>query len=610
VEQLLDPDVDAYEWARASLEAAWPWAIAQAPGLLGGANGPLVALLAAGLALMWLGRRRAPDDEPREADEAQDMERPTNTPLWRRLWWRLYARPIDVMQVDGMEVDRTRKPHCLWLGPTGSGKTSGLVVTRCDGKRPMLAVTPDLSDPLIEACERLGGFHWTACVSTKPVDFLIGSPTEVAERLTEVFRSGGNGVWKRAARRATAGVIRTIDERHEQRSLQLIGERLRLVVAEDRELARACAGWVERFLDLADQFGDSIGAGGVDIGDLLNEGKMVLLDNDAFEHPALGGDVVALGLAEAKRVSNLIRGGVDRRRLGPLGWLVCLLTRGAAFVERGFRLVFEEAAQLGERIDLADPFFRAGRRRRIMVDGLTQAESDLDEAITSNSATRVYFAQELKSLQKAAAERLGLDYRQLDPSRMRDFTAWIAHGKVRRLVRFTKPPKGRAPVTAVSPGVKRPPQAESAPPAVGRSKENGAGGEPTELTDDVPEAFSGDEQLRNIYRYVEVKGSHRLSRYALNNRGRPLCKYQGDQWLPYALVLAIVEDRDLVEVRHRMADRSPSGLSVDHLCRELDPTCSIEDERRCQEITHLCWKTKGGNRRVQWQRKRQLQVVR
>jgi hypothetical protein len=601
VEQLLDPNVDPYAWARATLEAAWPAVITQAPGLLHGPTGPLLVLLAAGVALMWLGRRRAD-----EADEDQDIKRPTNTPLLRRLWWRLRP-PVDLMAVDGLVIDRSRKPHCLWLGPTGAGKTSGLVATRCDGKRPMLAVTPDLSDPLIEAAQRLDGVHWTACDPGTRIDFLIGSPTEVAERLTEVFRSGGQGVWKRAARRATAGVIRVIDERGEPRSLKVIGERLRQAVADDRELKQACANWVERFLDLADQFGDSIGAGGLDIAQLLRQGKMVVLDNDAFDHPALGGDVVALGLAEAKRCANLVQGSEPRR--GVLGRLWAALRSTGSLVPRGFRLVFEEAGQLGERIDLADPFFRAGRRRRITVDALTQAESDLNDAISSNTATRVYFAQELKPLQKLAADRLGLEYRELDPSRMRDFTAWIAHGKIRRLVRFTRPPGGRPTRAAVSPGSNPPPAVGPTPPPVGRSKGNGGDGETPSQTENVPAAFVRDEQLANIYGYVESRGSHRLSRYALNNRGRPLCKYQGEQWLTYALVLAVAEGRDLTEVRHRMADRSPSGLSVDHLCRELDPTCSMEDERRCQEIPHLCWKTKGGNRRVQWQRKRQLQVV-
>jgi hypothetical protein len=372
-----------------------------------------VALLLLGVAgLFSLIFRDRPASTPRDTE--QDVRRPTNTALWRRWWWNLRP-PHDVMRVDGLVIDRSRKPHCAWLGPTGAGKSASVATVRLDGKRVALVATPDLSDPLVDAIARQNGFRWTACVSTNPVNFLIGSPTEVAERLTEVFRSGGVGAWKRAARRATADVIRQIDAQGEPRTLRLIGERLEASVKADRELRTVCAGWVARFLDLADQFGTSIGPDGVDIADLLNRGISVLLDNDSFDHPSLGGDVVALGLAEAKRCASLVPGG--------------------------FRLIFEEAGQLGERIDLAEPFHRAGRRRKIAVDDLTQAESDLNDGISANISTRVYFAQELKALQKIAADRLGLPHTHLDPANMRDFSAYISHGKIRRLVKFPKPPK-------------------------------------------------------------------------------------------------------------------------------------------------------------------------
>lgn len=373
----------------------------------------IILLVAAGVFALLTSSKK-PSQNQAKPSQDNEVKRPTNSSLFRRLWWRIRP-PVDLMHVDGLVIDRTRKPHCAWLGPTGAGKSASVATVRVNGKRPTLIATPDISDPLREATLRLGGFIWTACDSTTPVNFLIGSPSEVAERLTEVFRSGGVGAWKRTARMATANVIRAIDASHEPRTLRLIGEQLAAAVKSDRELKTVCAGWVARFLDLADQFGPSIGPDGVDLADLLRRGHTVLLDNDSFDHASLGGDVVALGLAEAKRCASL--------------------------VPSGFRLIFEEAGQLGERIDLAEPFHRAGRRRKIAVDDLTQAESDLNEGISANIATRVYFAQELKSLQKIAADRLGLSYTDLDPANMADFSAFISHSKIRRLVRFPKPPK-------------------------------------------------------------------------------------------------------------------------------------------------------------------------
>jgi hypothetical protein len=388
--------------------------------------GLLVALLlVAGARRLeaWEHQRRSTRSSLKRA--ADVARRATNTALLRRLWWR-FRPPLDLMVVDGLMIDRTRRAHCGWFGPTGAGKSAAVATTRVNGARPTLVATPDISDPMREATQRLGGLIWTACESDVPIDFLLGEPTEVAERLTEAFRSGGVGAWKRTTRLATAGVVRRLDLEGEPRSLVGVGRNLEAAIAKDRELRTICGGWVARFLDLADQFGPSIGAGGVDLAQLLAAGRTVVLDVDAFAHPSLGGDVVALALAEAKRCAPLVPGG--------------------------FRLIFEEAGQLGDRIDLAEPFHRAGRRRLIAVDDITQAESDLDfhgnDGITANLSTRVYFAQELGSLQRVAADRLGLEPGELDPAAMADYTAWVAHGRIRRLVRFPKPPAAR-PVETV-----------------------------------------------------------------------------------------------------------------------------------------------------------------
>jgi hypothetical protein len=95
---------------------------------------------------------------------------------------------------------------------------------------------------------------------------------------------------------------------------------------------------------------------------------------------------------------------------------------------------------LGERIDLADPFFAAGRRRLIAVDALVHAEEDADDAMATNSATRVYFRPN-KPEQRAKVAK-ALDLSEADVDGIPDYHAWIEHdGKVRRLVHFPKPPE-------------------------------------------------------------------------------------------------------------------------------------------------------------------------
>jgi hypothetical protein len=349
-------------------------------------------------------------------EEKEPIVRATNTQLWRRWWWKLHPT-ADMMAVDGLVIDRTgKRSHALWPGPTGAGKSESVATVRCDGARPWLAVMPDVSDPL----RRRADFIWTAGESSKAIDFLKGTPEEVAERLTTVFRSGGNGVWLMAAREATTQVVRVLDAARAPRSLEVIGDALEALIDNDKRLKTACENWVTRFRATAMAMGGSVASGGVDIGDLLRAGKGVVIDNDRWKHPGLCGDTVAFGLAEAKRVADLVPGG--------------------------FRLIFEEADQLGERIDLADPFFAAGRRRHIAVDALVHAEEDADDAMATNSATRVYFRPNKPEQRAKVAKALDLSEAQVDG--IPDYHAWIEHdGKVRRLVHFPKP-KTVTPVTA------------------------------------------------------------------------------------------------------------------------------------------------------------------
>lgn len=480
----------------------------------------------------------------------KDVSRPTNNSVFRRLWWRIKP-PTDTMRVDGLVIDRSRKPHCSWLAPTGGGKSASVATIRVDGKRPVLAVTPDLSDPLVSAIERIGGVRWTACSAALSINFLIGSPTEVAERLTEVFRSGGVGAWKRTARMATANVIRCIDDEGESRTLKLIGQRLQAAVQKDRDLKTACAGWVARFLDLADQFGPSIGPDGVDIADLLNRGISVLLDSDSFDHASLGGDVVALGLAEAKRCASL--------------------------VPTGFRLIFEEAGQLGDRIDLAEPFFRAGRRRNIPVDALTQAESDLNDGINSNIATRVYFAQELKSLQKIAADRLGLPHTDLDPANMADFTAFVAHGRIRRLVHFPKPAKQNR----TSPHDFHPTPSQSTSPTARRMEIEEVSAPPV---DRLPALPPPSIKVREILDQIDRSGHCHLWTGPTDKDGYGYTRWNGNNRGVHRIVW------ELAYGSLPTVNAAGEKLEIDHQCRV----------RRCVKLDHLELVTKAENNARRW----------
>jgi hypothetical protein len=504
------------------------------------------------------------------------------------------------MSVDGMVIDRTgKRSHALWPGPTGAGKSESVATVRCDGARPWLAVMPDVSDPL----RRRADFIWTACESETPIDFLQGTPEDVAERLTTVFRSGGNGVWMMAAREAATEVIRGLDQAHTPRSLHAIGAGVEELVESNRRLKTACEGWVTRFVATAMALGPSVAAGGVDIAELLRAGKGVVIDNDRWKHPGLCGDTVAFGLAEAKRVGDLVPGG--------------------------FRLIFEEADQLGERIDLADPFFAAGRRRQIAVDALIHAEEDANDAMATNSATRVYFRPN-KPEQRAKVAK-ALDLSEVEVDAIPDYHAWIEHdGKIRRLVHFPKPDMASRVIAAERPT----PPAPVAPTryvrgdadtdaegdaGTGWDTEGNALSEAEQFLDlvkcqphrigpvAVPAWVSGRRLAagqRDRARLAEIWANHVFpygvdgcyeTTYSVNQEGangRPRCGYMGQSWLVYALVLAVHDGLDLDVVREEMKARK---RSADHLC----------EQNRCVRIEHLRWlESAGANSAVYHERRR------
>jgi len=399
------------KWPTLSATDAYAWWLAQTDQIH-----IAVGLLVFGLFLMLVWRPGAHHTTTPRRIVDKPIRRAKNTAWWRRQYWKVRP-PRDVMRVDGLVIDRTgKRSHALWPGPTGAGKSESVATVRCDGARPWLAVMPDVSDPL----RRRADFIWTAGESQMPIDFLKGTPEDVAERLTTVFRSGGNGVWMMAAREAATRVIRDLDQAREPRSLQAIGAGVEELVETNRRLKMACEGWITRFMSTAMAMGPSVASGGVDIAELLRAGKGVVIDNDRWKHPGLCGDTVAFGLAEAKRVGDLVPGG--------------------------FRLIFEEADQLGERIDLADPFFAAGRRRLIAVDALVHAEEDADDAMATNSATRVYFRPNKPEQRAKVAKALDLSESEVDG--IPDYHAWVEHdGKVRRLVHFPKPSESRPSAT-------------------------------------------------------------------------------------------------------------------------------------------------------------------
>ena len=581
-------------------------------------DAPYVALLAflGVLLLVSYGRDRGQaetdEDDPRGA-KPRVQYRTSGVGVWtRHLIWPMPIgprRPRDLMAVDGVYIDRDRFPHCLWDGPTGIGKSHAVAVTRVDGRRPTFIAACDISDPMVYMVERLGrrGVIWDAEHGARYGDgaflggwnVLAGSSRRVSGKVMDAFLSGGTGVMKRAVRTRLTEVL---DDLGPVRDWPDVLEGLKMHGNESQMRAQAIDLWLARFEDIYQELGSALGSE-LNVTDCLREGKTVLMQVDSFQLGSATEDVVVLMLLEA--------------------------IRAAREVEGGFNFIVEEAGQVDERINEAIKLFRAGRRRGVHVDIITHRAGDVKALVRSLCHTKVLFQQEEPADQKAAADMAGLHPEHFNPTVLKEQTAWLKHGRTRKLVRFPKLPKRvegagerrrvrlaelatletealPAPAKAyalpaashsASPSVtKREPECEkpSANDAVPAVEFVTAHDDQT----DMPAWLKGDEQLENTWTHVDRRKPHPngkpgywRSTYALAS-GYPRCRWHGVSWQHHVLYLGLAEGIDLQQLKLRTGSKMVSG---DHTCGTTD----------CVNPACLKWRSTSGNSNLRWRRRRE-----
>jgi hypothetical protein len=568
-----------------------------------------VALLAflALLLLVSYGRDRGGadnDDDPR-GEKPNVHYRSSGVGFWtRHLVWRLPVgarRPRDLMAVDGVYIDRDRFPHALWDGPTGIGKSHAVAVTRVDGRRPTFIAACDISDPMIYMVEQLGrrGVIWDAEHGARygdgaflgGWDVLAGSSRRVSGKVMDAFLSGGTGVMKRAVRTRLTEVL---DDLGPVREWPDVLEGLKMHGNESQMRAQAIDLWLARFEDIYQELGSALGSE-LNVTDCLREGKTVLMQVDSFQLGSATEDVVVLMLLEA--------------------------IRAAREVEGGFNFIVEEAGQVDERINEAIKLFRAGRRRGVHVDIITHRAGDVKPLVRSLCHTKVLFQQEEPADQKAAADMAGLHPEHFNPTVLREQTAWLKHGRTRKLVRFPRLPKRVAgagerrrlrlaelamlETEALKPPAPAgawalPPASHGASPGVtvvetGSVKEVVI--EPvTAEADDLPAWLKGDEQLTNSWSRVDRSRDHPngvpgywRSTYALAS-GYPRVRWKGVSWQHHVLYLALAQGVDLQQVKLRTASKMVSADHTDGTTDCVNPAC-------------LKWRSLVGNSVLRWRRR-------
>lgn len=471
----------------------------------------------------------------------------------RRVEWKIGNVTIDL-----------HGRHAAAIGATGSGKSTALagLVT---GRHPTLILAFDRSDPLEAAVSNVGGIIWRP-TGTLGWQILAGTPLDVCDRLTASWPTGSadTGVYRSIAREA---IFRAVEDMDNDRSLAGLLSRLELLKGGNRLEQGAAEGWVARLRDLDRALGPALGDD-LELGAAMRAGQTIMLQLNAFRSPSLTPLIGAVALLDTLRVADEVG---------------------------NFRLLIDEGGALGERADELDALFRAGRARNVAVCIATQIASDLRKVVQQNASAWALFYQDDLSARRWCAQRTGLDPEAFDEGQLPRLECWVKLGgrlgrarlkpvQTRRTGLAERPRLAISPVLA-STGV--------SPRSGGAVQAATSVALPAPIAAPSKPAYLGeDEQLEVIWqRFVFPEGPDGcwISTYSRNTSGRPRCSFNGQEWLVYALMLALHDERPLHEVRMRMAAKT---LTVDHTCERIV----------CGNPAHLEWSSRSRNSHLRWAR--------
>lgn len=570
MDRLLDPNTSLGDWAWWLLSGLVSWRPGWSPSFA------LLGLLLLGVVMLRLGGNKA----RRKSDDV-------DLPAFGRHWFGgVLARHERRVTIDRAHFDIAWR-HVGLLGTSGSRKSTLMAMLLEQIGKRYVCLTGDHSPPLLNLTYARGGIVWTprGAVAWYP----WGGPLELAvQRVEHMFpaTSSDAGVhrsmFKQAARKAWADV----DERARD---------VRQVIAVLPDIATGASGkmmvenWGARLQELVDSLGGSLrpaSDGGFDLVDELRAGRDVMFALNSFAD-----------------VSN-------RERFARIAILEVLRASDQA---GNLTAAIDEVGLLG-----AELFAESVRTLRVrLCTGLFASHIAKDFPDVLKGLITVWFLGQLpeESDAKWASSKTHhrVPWEHFGEHKLRLGHFWLVAGG--RVQPVSVPTWRTRAVPDVHEILALPWPLEPVSPEIEdlggiqavTGCKDGLYGE--QVDEGVPAWLPiEDEQLVRIWRHHERVGDHELSKYRRNNVGRPQGSYRNRLWITAALMLAVYEGRDLAEVQRRMGDASAQGLSVDHLCRTLDPTLSAEDEKRCQRVEHLRFITKGGNTAVAWKRRR-LQVV-
>jgi hypothetical protein len=283
---LLDPTVGPLDWALNT------WR----PGVdaLHDSNAKLLAILALGLVLVWLGRKR----QVQSPHARGELELPT---VGRHAWWGLFARHERRATVGGAHFDIARR-HVGILDTSDSSKSTLLALLVQQIDQTYAGLTADRSPALLNLTRARGGLVWEP--RGKLGWYAWGGPLELAVQRVEHFlpATGADTAEHRAVFRDAAHFAWADVDEHARDVRQIMAVLPQLVSEQ----------WNTRLQQLVASLGTSLrtaAEGGIDLSEELDRGRDVVfaLDGcaDAAVRQRLARIVVLEMLRAADRVGNL-----------------------------------------------------------------------------------------------------------------------------------------------------------------------------------------------------------------------------------------------------------------------------------------------------------------
>lgn len=516
-------------------------------------------------------------------------------PGWRER--RAYAQPVTV---GGVTFDLAWQ-HIAVVATTGARKSTLLAELADKVGKPCLVITGDYAPPLENWTRSVGGRVWTARGGIGWYPW-AGDLEHATQRIEHMFAatSGDVGVH----RSMVQSVVRSAwgDVHPNKRTLDQILEALPSR-AKGGSSAVMVDNWTARLENLRDTLGGSLGTD-LDIVETLRAGTSVMIALNSFTDVSNRSRFASIAVLEGLRAANTIG---------------------------GIALVFDEVGLIG-----AEMFDDAVRVLRVrLCTGLfaSQMFDDFTPPVRDNIG--VYFLGQQSGAAKSSRDLSShTTFGVIAPEAFGKHALphgkfYVVHdGRVETAYvktwqdRMTLPPRGvegwdEPEEVPVSPGTTvtiLPPPQESDPDTVTQADDI----EPVEGPPEMPAYWRGQsdmnpadvEQLATIWRrHYFPRGMNGCyeSTYRVNNRGRPMCNWRGQQWLPYALANALEDCRlqgwtgEKREAHIRLVQMQMGAqiLTVQHDCANI----------KCTRVGpgHTRWLSRGENVDDMWERRSERQ---